>query len=185
MHLDKRVERQERSSIVQCQLHHSHGTTSVEDNQTDRRSHCGKFPKHMLNLGFVSQIESCFLILEPKRLDRFRKIDDLGFVLAKLCFIYFPLIFLLYSKARTDPPRFPHLISNHKLICQILFLCVFYLTLNFVSPLFISSINKLIHWKKVSFHVLFCAQKNSSPFDQSFKLCAFSLLYVVPFTRDS
>lgn len=66
------------------------------------------------------------------------------------------------AKRGTDLPRFPHLISNHKLIVRF-YSCVFYFTLNFIIAsffyIFFSSFNKLIHWKKVSFHVLFCAQK--------------------------
>lgn len=42
-------------------------------------------------------------------------------------------------------------------------MCFLCFTLNFIIAsffyIFFSSFNKLIHWKKVSFHVLFCAQK--------------------------
>lgn len=67
------------------------------------------------------------------------------------------------AKRDTDLPRFPHLISNHKLIVRF-YSCVFSMFyLEFYNRLFFyiffSSFNKLIHWKKVSFHVLFCAQK--------------------------
>lgn len=67
------------------------------------------------------------------------------------------------AKHGTDQPRFPHLISNHKLIVRF-YSCVFSMFyLEFIIAsffyIFFSSFNKLIHWKKVSFHVLFCAQK--------------------------
>lgn len=89
------------------------------------------------------------------------------------------------AKRGTDLPRFPHLISNHKLIVRF-YSCVFSMFyLEFYNRLFflylfffIQQVDSLEKGKLSCF--ILCS-KNSPPFDQSFKLCAFSLLYADPF----
>lgn len=160
------MSRQGRSSTVQWWLHHSQATFRRTEGPTQELI----FTNICSTLHLPPRSNPLFLILEPKGLDRFGKIDELGFVLAKLCsVVYFPSNVSYTSKARTDLPRFPHLISNRKLIVRFYFLVCFLFYLEFyIAPLFffIQQVDSLD--KKVSFHVLFWCSKNSSPFDQSF-----------------
>lgn len=64
-------------------------------------------------------------------------------------------------------------------------MCVFYFTLNFIIAsffyIFFFFIQQVDSLEKGKLSCFILCSKNSPPFDQSFKLCAFSLLYADPF----
>lgn len=128
-HLDKRtVKRRERSSIVRS-VQNSFiilMLLSVLWEKQDRRSRFWAISTNLCSiLLFVSQIESCFLILEPKGLDRLVG-KQMTLVLSLISYVshLFPSNNSDAAKRDTDLPRFPHLISNHKLIVRF-YSCVF------------------------------------------------------------